>query len=142
MNRIDHLGERVSMLLDRIADADVAACTNLLIITVIDGTGVDDLAEVRDMLGQWRTHGALPTGLRIELDAARIRAEFTAHTCRQNNDPDGQHTAFARARALDCLLRATMPGLSREAFTDVVYEAAAAIGKDAVIAALAEYAPG
>ena len=141
MSRIDHLGSRMTGLVDELDNGDVAACTNLLIVAVVDGTGVDDLAEVRDTLAQWRTHGALPTGLRIELDAARIRAEFTAHTCRQNDDPAGQLAAFCRARALDCLLRATIPGLSREAFTEVVYEAAAAIGREAVSAALSEYVP-
>ena len=113
MSRIDHLGSRMTGLVDELDKGDVAACTNLLIVAVVDGTGVDDLAEVRDTLAQWRTHGALPTGLRIELDAARIRAEFTAHLPPERR-PAGQLAAFCRARALDCLLRATIPGLSRK----------------------------
>lgn len=142
MSRIDHLGEKMTVAVAAVADGDIVACTNLLIVAVIDGTGVDDLAEVLDMSGQWRAHGALTTGLRIELDAARIRAEFTAHTCRQNDDAAGQLVAFRRARAIDCLLRATTPGLSREEFAEAVYEAAAAIGREAVIIALSEYIPG
>ena len=128
-------------LVDALDKGDVAACTNLLIVAVVGGPGGDSLAAGRGAPAPGPTPRARPPRPPIPPPAARIRAEFTAHTCRQNDDPAGQLAAFRRARALDCLLRATVPGLSREAFTDVVYEAAAAIGHEAVRAALSEYVP-
>ena len=94
----------------------MAACTNLLIVAVVDGTGVDDLAEVRDTLAQWRTHGALPTGLRIELDAARIRAEFTATPAARTTTPrvSSLRSAGPAPSTASC---APPSGTVREAFT-------------------------
>lgn len=143
-HRIDTLGGGVSSLVDRVPEADIATCLQLLAVTAVDVTDLGDDLIVRDVLSQWRHHGKVSGSARLHLESMRHQTDHDGFAHRRRGDVDAHRASFFRARALSCLTYGLDGHTSpRSALREAAYEAAIAVqGSGAVVAILSDFIEG
>ena len=123
----------------RAGHGDVAACTNLLIVAV---SSTAPASTILPRCGtRWRggeLHGAAHGPAHRTRRRPHPRRVHRPHLPPERRPLGSARCVLPGPRSRLPPARHHHPGLSREAFTEVVHEAAAAIGREAVSAALSE----